>query len=219
MTRAGTTIGVAALCLAAACKSPEARWGESEGGASATRRIPGPEWFQARYDREVERARTSPAFHDFTFTDRSAESGITFREPDCRRRRDRTQERSLRPRHRRLGCRRRWRRPNRPLLRLPARLESAVPEPGRWPVRGRHRGGRPGPGGRHRRGRFLRRHRQRRRSGPLPYHRPTRQPAVRKPGRRAHFRDITAAAAWATSATPRGPSSSTTTATGGSTCS
>ena len=82
MIRAGTTIGVAALCLAAACKSPEARGADDrKAAASPTRRIPGPEWFQARYDREVERARTSPAFHDFTFTDRSVESGITFKNP------------------------------------------------------------------------------------------------------------------------------------------
>ncbi|HKP29817.1 MAG TPA: CRTAC1 family protein [Gemmatimonadales bacterium] len=49
--------------------------------AGPNRPIPGLEWFQARYDREVERARTSPAFHDFTFTDRSARSGITFDNP------------------------------------------------------------------------------------------------------------------------------------------
>ena len=73
-----TKIGVAALCLTAACKSPEVQRRDVKAAASPARRIPGPEWFQSRYDREVERARTSPAFHDFTFTDRSAVSGLSF---------------------------------------------------------------------------------------------------------------------------------------------
>jgi hypothetical protein len=68
-------MGVAALCLAAACASPAS--GRVKGAtAGLSRRIPGPEWFQARYDREAELARTSPAFHDFSFSDQSAASGI-----------------------------------------------------------------------------------------------------------------------------------------------
>ena len=68
-----TGIGIAALCLAASCRS--------NAPAATTTSIPGPDWFQARYTREVERARTSSTFHDFTFSDRSAGSGITFDNP------------------------------------------------------------------------------------------------------------------------------------------
>ena len=80
ITWAGAFI-LAASCLASGCQSPEAHAGNRKPGESRAARIPGLEWFQARYDREVERARTSPAFHDFSFTDRSGESGITFANP------------------------------------------------------------------------------------------------------------------------------------------
>ena len=79
MTLTGTLFVSLALCLAVGCKPADARH-RNEPDAS-TRRIPGPEWFQGRYDREVERARTSQTFHDFAFTDRSTESGITFDNP------------------------------------------------------------------------------------------------------------------------------------------
>src|SRR5262245_19696654 len=74
-------IRAATLCLAVACQLPGAEARVHQTADHAAHRIPGPEWFQARYDREVERARTSRAFHDFSYIDRSAESGITFANP------------------------------------------------------------------------------------------------------------------------------------------
>jgi hypothetical protein len=65
------------LALAACSRTPS----KAKEPRVAATPIPGPAWFRARYDREVAEAKGSVAFHDFQFTDRSSESGITFQNP------------------------------------------------------------------------------------------------------------------------------------------
>jgi hypothetical protein len=64
-----------AACVISACKP-----GETSGSAKTAADSSGrpPAWLLQRGDEERRLAAASPAFHDFTFADRIAESGITF---------------------------------------------------------------------------------------------------------------------------------------------
>ena len=120
------------------------------------------------------------AFHDFQFTDRLSRERHHLQAPHRRRRRQDVQGGALRSRQRPRDRRRRRRRPLRHLLREPGRRQPAVEECRRRQVPGHHGVGRRGGAGQGRRLGVVRRHRQRRRRGPLRHDRPRRQHAVRE---------------------------------------
>src|SRR5512135_1405787 len=64
---------LAAVLLAASCAKTET---PKSGAAAPAASIPA--WLLARRDQQLAEATGSPAFHDFSFTDQRAASGITF---------------------------------------------------------------------------------------------------------------------------------------------
>ena len=134
---------------------------------------PGVQWLPTGKKAQDESAGRFRVFHDFRFTDRLKESGITFVHQAVDDVRKTYKAGPLRPRQRHRRGRRGRRRPRRPLLRQPARRQRALEEPGRRPVpRTSPREAGVGLAGRDRRRRLLRRRRQRRRPGPLRHHGP-----------------------------------------------
>ena len=138
------------------------------------------QWLQQQAAAQVKASAGLAAFHDFQFTDRLAESGINFKSPHRGRRRQGLQGGALRSRDRDRDCRRRRRRPPRHLLRQPGGRQPVVAESRRRPLREHHRLGRRGGRGQGQRLGLVRRHRQRRRRGPLRDHGPRRQHALRE---------------------------------------
>lgn len=66
-------LSLAAVVIAVACQK-----NDRAAAADSTPHNPAPQWLVDRGNQEKQLAVNSPAFHDFGFADRSAESGITF---------------------------------------------------------------------------------------------------------------------------------------------
>ena len=151
---------------------PQVRYPDPDAGVDALRRA----------SRRSSRALAEfKVFHQFQFSDRLKESGITFVHQAVDDVTQALPAGPLRPRQRPRGGRRGRRRARRPLLRQPGRRQRALEEP-------RRTAGSEnitaqagvGAGRADRRHRVVRRHRQRRRPGPLRDHRARRQRPVRE---------------------------------------